>query len=121
MTYETHMTALEYLQLKRPPKISKYRNKPTDIEGIQFDSRKEAKRWQDLSILQADGQIKKLQRQVTFPLIVNGQLICKYRADFQYEENGERVTEDVKGLRTDVYKIKAKLMKACLNISIRET
>jgi len=52
---------------------------------------------------------------------VAGQHICTYRADFAYDENGARVVEDAKGVRTPAYRLKAKLMKAVFNIEIRET
>lgn len=101
--------------------FNKYRNKPTSIEGMRFASRKEAKRYQELCILQSIGEISKLQTQVTFPLVVNNELICKYRADFVYDEKGKRIVEDSKGFKTPEYKIKAKLMKACLGIEVMET
>jgi hypothetical protein len=54
-------------------------------------------------------------------LAVNGIAICRYRADFVYVESGKRIVEDTKGMRTDVYKLKKKMMLAILGIDIKET
>lgn len=100
---------------------SKYRNVPTILGGIRFDSKREANRWAELDMLEHAGKIKKLERQVTFPLIVNGQRIAKYIADFVYIEDRKRIIEDCKGYRTREYRMKKALMKATLGIEIRET
>lgn len=62
-----------------------------------------------------------MQRQVRFPLEVNGVLVCHYVADFVYVEAGRRVVEDAKGFRTPIYKLKRRLMLALHNVEIRET
>lgn len=98
----------------------KYRNKPTVIDGLRFDSKAEAKRWQELKLLERAGEIKDLERQVRYPLIVNNEKICDYVCDFQFKRNGRTVTEDVKGVRTDVYRLKKKLMAALWGIDIEE-
>lgn len=100
---------------------SKYGNIPITLSGYRFDSKREGYRWLELRQQEIEGKITKLARQVVFPLIINGQLICKYRADFVYHRNGLRIIEDSKGVRTDAYRIKAKLMKAILDIEILET
>ena len=99
----------------------KYRNQPITIDGIRFDSQAEARRWQQLKLLERAGVIMELQRQVTFPIAWNGIKICSYRADFVYRETatGEQVIEDVKGMLTPEYRIKAKLM-AAQGLPIRE-
>jgi hypothetical protein len=105
-------------------KQPKYRNKKTVIDGITFDSIREAKRYAELVLLERTGVIQNLRRQVRFPLSVNGQLICTYIADFCYVENGHEVTEDVKSSYTrklPVFRIKMKLMRAIHGIAIRET
>jgi hypothetical protein len=105
-------------------KQPKYRNKKTVIDGITFDSIREAKRYAELVLLERTGVIQNLRRQVRYPLSVNGQLICTYIADFCYVENGHEVTEDVKSSYTrklPVFRIKAKLMRAIHGIAIRET
>jgi hypothetical protein len=100
---------------------AKYGNKKISIDGRTFDSKAEAARYVELKRLQEASLILNLECQVTFPLVVNGELICKYIADFRYVDiSGNRVIEDVKGVRTRDYRIKAKLMKALHGISINE-
>ncbi len=103
----------------------KYRNKPTEVDGIKFPSKKEARRWKDLNLLLNAGRIRNLERQVVFDLHVCGIKICAYRADFVYQEwtNGEwvEVVEDAKGYPTPEYKLKRKLMAAVHKIAIRES
>jgi hypothetical protein len=94
--------------------VSKYRAKPTMVNGIRFASKKEGKRYSELKLLERLGEIRDLQLQPRFPLKVNGELVCTYVADFSYRDGktGNWITEDTKGFRTDAYKIKAKLLKA---------
>lgn len=106
----------------------KYNNRKITIDGETFDSKKEAKRWQELKLLQRSGQITALSRQVKFLLIpaqkANGEVVeraCSYIADFTYREHGDFVVEDTKGIKTEVYKIKRKLMLEKYGIRIRET
>lgn len=99
----------------------KYRNKKTVVDGITFDSQKEAKRYQELKLMQMAGAISNLELQKKYSIDINGVHVCFYVADFAYVENGESVTEDVKGVKTDVYKIKRLLMWAVLGIEILET
>lgn len=100
---------------------SKYRNQKTIIEGIQFDSKKEAARYKDLVLLVKAGKISELQLQQTFPIVVNGKKVCKYIADFTYIENGKLVVEDTKGMRTPLFKLKAKLFEAIYGYKITLT
>lgn len=120
---------------------NKYYNKKCTVNGIIFDSRKEARRYQELLLLQRAGVIKSLQRQVKYVLIPaqyesferygkNGQELtpgkkliereCAYVADFVYEEDGKTVIEDTKGMKTKDYIIKRKLMLYTHGIRIRE-
>lgn len=92
--------------------VSKYRSKRTEIDGISFASKKEAKRYSELKLLERAGHIRQLTLQPRFPLKVGGQLICTYVADFAYFDQNARVIEDSKGFRTREYIIKAKLLKA---------
>lgn len=103
--------------------VRKYRNTPTVIDGIRFDSKGEARRFQDLKLLERGGVLANVERQVSFRLEVNGVLIAFYRADFVYTDKtlGRRIVEDFKGVRTDVYRLKKALMKACHGIDILET
>lgn len=99
------------------------------IDGITFDSAKEAQRWQELKLLERAGQIFELQRQVPFVLIPkqvrDGKVVERpvvYKADFVYTENGEDVVEDVKSpaTKTREYIIKRKLLLWQFGIRIRE-
>jgi hypothetical protein len=104
-----------------PKPVSKYKNKRTLLDGIRFDSKKEAARWEQLLLLQKAGEIHDLERQVRYPLIVKGMKVAMYVADFRYIEKGAVVVEDVKGMPTHVYKLKKLLMKALHGVEIRET
>ncbi len=101
--------------------MSKFGSVKTKVDGITFDSKKEAARYIDLKLLLKAGEIADLELQPTYVMIVNGRKICSYRADFRYMENGRQITEDVKGVRTAVYGIKKKLLKACYGIEVCET
>ena len=106
---------------------SKFKNEKVTTPDGTFDSKKEYARWIDLLWMQRAGQIKNLARQQEFILIpkqrYKGEYIkeCKYVADFVYEKDGEMVVEDVKGYKTDVYKIKKKLMLWKYGVMIKET
>jgi hypothetical protein len=100
---------------------SKYGNVKTVVDGIKFDSKKEAARYEVLVAEESAGIIHNLRLQVPFKLEIDGHLICRYKADFVYIRDGQEIVEDVKGRLTDVYKLKKKLMKACHQISILET
>ena len=103
---------------------SKYNNrKMTAPDGQKFDSVKEYHRWGCLRLLERAGAIKDLKRQVKYELIprIGDQRACTYIADFTYMEDGKLVVEDVKGIKTDAYKIKKKLMLWVHGIRIKET
>ena len=100
---------------------NKYGAVKTIVDGIKFHSKKEAARYEVLRDLAANGEIQDLKLQHSFRIEVNGTLVCRYIADFTYWENGHWIVEDVKGRLTDVYRLKKKLMKICLNIDILET
>ena len=103
---------------------NKYGNiKTVTSDGIKHDSIKEANRWCELLLLQRAGIIKDLKRQVKFELIPKqeGERAVFYVADFTYTESGKKVVEDVKGCRTEVYKLKKKLMLYIHGIRIKET
>jgi len=117
---------------------NKYRNRKVTINDESFDSKKEYHRWLELKILEDAGVIRKLQRQVKFVLIpaqrepetitqrgrkIPGKVIEReavYYADFVYELDGETIVEDTKGMKTDVYILKRKLMLERFGIRIRE-
>jgi hypothetical protein len=100
----------------------KYGNRRTVVDGITFASRREAARYGELKLLAQAGAVRDLRLQVRYPLVVGGLLVCHYVADFVYwdRQSKSEVVEDVKGYRTDVYALKAKLMRACHGITIRE-
>lgn len=99
---------------------SKFRNKPTVVDGHRFASKLEAKRYQELKLMEQAGEIAELTLQPRFKLVVGGFLICTYVADFHYLDvkAAKYVTEDAKGMLTNVFKIKAKLLKACYGIDV---
>lgn len=85
----------------------------TTADGVWHQSTAEARRWDALKLLERAGAISDLQRQVAFPLLVNGVQIGRYVADFVYYwPNRERVIEDVKGVQTPLFRWKAKHMAA---------
>lgn len=109
------MPASIQAKYREEKKRSKFKNVATVVDGIRFASRKEAKRWGELSLLLKQGKISQLEMQEPFPLVVNGVLVCKYLADFTYEQDGVRTIEDVKSAFTrknPVYRLKKKLMSA---------
>ena len=124
---------------------SKYKNRKKLVDGIEFDSAKEARRWSELKLLEKAGEISDLRRQVKFVLIESqyeessevyqrgknkgkpkrGKLLeheCSYVADFVYidEKTGKTVVEDTKGFRTKDYIIKRKLLLERYKIRITE-
>lgn len=128
--------------------MNKYRNKKTMVHGMEFDSAKEAKRYQELYLMGKCGYISDLQRQVKFELVPaqyeyveTGEVylvgirkgmpktkkvcvekaVC-YIADFVYMENGKMVVEDTKSeaTRTKEYIIKRKLMRHLHGITVKE-
>jgi hypothetical protein len=102
--------------MKRP---LKYRNVPTEVDGVLYSSKAEARRAQELALLQRAGKISHLRRQPRFPIEINGHKVATYVGDFVYLENGKETVEDVKGVLTDVFRIKRALMKAVLGIDVK--
>lgn len=119
---------------------SKYGNQKITIDNITFDSTGEGLRYKELKLLAKTGQITDLQLQKKFIIVPEirepdtvgprggvkkGKLIqsaAYYVADFvYYDKNGKLVVEDFKGFKTDLYKLKKKLMKYIYDIDIKET
>ena len=102
--------------------MTKYRAQKTIVDNIVFDSKAEARRYAELKLLEGGGLIRDLSLQQQYDLDVNGTRVGRYVADFVYLDNetGERVVEDVKGVRTPVYRLKKKMMKAIYGIEITE-
>ena len=97
------------------------------MDDITFDSKREADRYLVLKGMEEDGLIEDLRRQVRYELVpafdVDGRHYrpVYYVADFVYVEDGKEVVEDVKGMRTDVYKLKSKLFARRYGKAIKET
>lgn len=108
--------------------MNKYGNHKTEVDGILFDSKHEADRYVELKFLQRIGEIRDLQLQVPFELIPkqteDGKVVeraVKYVADFvYYDKVGNLVVEDAKGMKTDAYLLKRKMMRYFKGIEIRE-
>lgn len=119
---------------------SKYGSKKVSYDGLEFDSKKEMYRYIRLKSMQEEGLISDLRLQVPFELIPavyveeTVQLKTKvktvtkcvqratyYLADFVYRDKDENeVVEDVKGMRSEKYLLKKKMMRAFLGITIKE-
>jgi hypothetical protein len=119
------MARVRIIRAGRAPRKGrgKYGAIKTTVDGITFDSKKEAARYVQLRNMQAVGKIEDLQMQVRYRLEVNGLKIADYIADFVYFDTTKArpIVEDVKGVRTAVYRIKKKLMEALHGIEILET
>lgn len=104
---------------------AKFKNIATTVDGHRFDSRKEARRYSQLRMLERAGEITGLQLQPRFPLLVNGQQIGCYVGDFLYwDRAGAMVVEDVKSHHTrklPLYRWKKKHFEAQEGIRIVET
>jgi len=119
------MTPAEYKKLSKP---SKYHSSKTYVDGIKFDSKREAERYGELKLLEKSGAITDLKLQVRFELypkhVCEGAIVpaSHYIADFVYTDTrtGKQIVEDAKGKRTDVYKRKKKQMRQRYGIEIQE-
>ena len=111
---------------------NKYGAKRTRVNGIWFDSKREAERYKLLKAMQMAREITDLELQPEFPLMIgdrpvlmrskgypNGRRV-KYIADFRYEQDGKTIIEDVKGMRTDVYKLKKAIVETIYGIKVIE-
>lgn len=146
-----HFTPADVARIARKDpqaaKPSKYRSVKTVVDGVTFDSKREAHRYQELKLMQHAGQIRNLRwqpRYVLFALVIAGadlrdsnrgeidnqrRPVCEYVADFEYEELVLKpayflpVVEDVKSVATrkkEVYRLKRKLFEAQYGVQIRE-
>lgn len=109
--------------------MSKYNNRKVRCFGETFDSMLECERYKYLKALEQQKVISNLQRQVKYVLLPSQkdsktqktiEREITYLADFVYEKGSQTIVEDVKGMKTDVYKIKRKLMLYFHNIRIKE-
>lgn len=103
----------------------KYNARKVEIDGHIFASWAEARRYSELKLLESAGEIRDLELQHKFPLVVNDVKIGIYICDFIYHDvkSGQAVVEDVKSVATrkiPVYRLKKKLMLALYGIEIQE-
>lgn len=100
----------------------KYHNKKTVLNGIKFDSKKEAMRYRDLKLMEKAGEIENLRLQVPYVIIPKSKYgrAIKYIADFVYLKDGVEIVEDTKGVKTPVYKLKKRLLAESHDIEIKE-
>lgn len=123
--------------MRGSPDRSKYGNKKTVRHGMEFDSKKEADRYDVLLLLQRAGDVRNIRHHVRYDFRVNGILIAWYEADFVYEERARfpmnggaaatvdgvwcEIVEDVKGFPAKTWPMKKKLLKAIHGIDVRVT
>ena len=110
-----HVSAKEYRAWGKESQ-SKYHAQKTTVNGTEYDSKKESKRAVELECLEKLGKIKNLQKQVRFILqegYTNNEGVkirsISYIADFVYEDGGQKIVEDSKGFRTEVFVLKKKM------------
>ena len=126
-THTTILPTKETALKLKPVSKSKYGNKKVVVDGIKFDSKREAARYKVLFIWQQNKLITDLKLQVKFELIpsvvINGkkQRPVNYIADFTYFEDGKLTIEDSKGFRNKEYIIKYKMMKFLLGFEVIES
>lgn len=109
------MSAKSFRALAQPK--NKFHAQKTTVNGVVYDSKKEAKRAVELQYLEKIGQIQDLRQQVEFVLqdgFVNNEgkkiRAIVYVGDFCYTQDGVKIIEDTKGFRTKEYSIKKKLL-----------
>ena len=108
-------------------RANKYHAKKTVVNGIEFDSAKEAERYTKLRALEEAGKIQSLRLQVPFELVPSFECDgvkyrdMKYVADFVYYRDGKQIVEDCKGVKTAEYKLKKKLMAFINHVNIEES
>jgi hypothetical protein len=120
------MSADEFNALQaKAAKRSKFGNHKVEVDGIKFDSKAEGARYWDLKLLAQRGEIRDLELQPRFPLLVQGVKVAEYRGDFAYYDvaASKHVVEDVKSAFTRkdrVYRLKKKMVAAQYGIQIVE-
>lgn len=105
---------------RKSQRLSKYSAQKTVVDGIVFASKKEAKRYGELRLMQRAGLIRNLELQPKFPIIIKGTKCFTYIADFAYFDDHNRVIEDVKGMKTAMYRLKRKCVIAMYGVKILE-
>ena len=109
--------------------MSKYHSRKITVDGITFDSHREARRYQELQLLLRAGEITQLQLQKKYTLIPTQkkpsggtERAVTYTADFAYKDKrtGKETVEDAKGMKTQQYIIRRKLMLYVRGIEVKE-
>lgn len=118
----TSISAAEYrAQSEKPKRRNKYNAKRVTVDDRTYDSHAEMRFGENLLLLEGAGKVGGVERQRPFKILgPKGELITTYRADFAFwdhEQDRFRVV-DVKGVETDVFKIKRKMMRAFLGIEV---
>lgn len=122
------MTAAEFQAVRAAAKRSKYGNQRVTVQGVEFDSKREAMRYLLLRAREQRGEIADLKTQVAIylegrdgPILTPSGRQMIYLADFAYHEppDGPRVLEDSKGMRTKEYVVKAGIVRA-MGFDLRE-
>lgn len=108
----------------------KYRAQPTEVNGVRFPSKREAKRWQELQLMERAGEIRALRRQVVIrlqgqngPILTNSGKPMKLTVDFAYEDSRAGwalVYEEAKGMRTRDYDVRLAVVQA-MGIEIKHS
>jgi hypothetical protein len=132
----TKAIATRELHASLEKRKNKYGATKVEVDGLVFDSKREAGRWRELVLMQAAGQITDLRRQEAFPLFAYvigdgvwrrertmATCVGQYVSDFSYVRDGRKVIEDskTKATRTAVYMLKRKIVAANYGITIVET
>lgn len=116
------LTREQYLDaVAKPKRKNKFGAKRTTVDGITFDSKREAEVYLDLKLLERAGRISGLERQRKFNLIVNDEIIGSYRADFSFidhDRDGTFRVVDVKGVVTRDFRRVQKIIKAAYGIEV---
>ncbi len=125
---KNRMTAAELRAMQEQPKIQKYSAQRITVDGITFDSKREAKRWAELKLLERAGDILELRRQVVVPLEGrNGPILTRkgrhmrITVDFGYVDaaTGLTIYEDAKGMPTRDYEVR-RAVAAAQGVEVRE-
>jgi hypothetical protein len=91
---------------------NKFGARKVTLDGFEFASVAESRRYADLKLLERAREIKALGVHPVYPLVVNGVTIGKFTADFAYFEGGRKIVEDVKGLVTKDASLRMRIFKA---------
>lgn len=117
-----HMSSQQYrAETTKKKRGNKYGAKRTVVDGISFDSKREAEVYSDLKLLEREGSISGFERQRKFNLIVNGEIIGTYKADFAFidhDQDGRLRVVDVKGVVSREFARTQKHIKALYGIDV---